>query len=85
MITKIVKWVTSDNREFNSETEALNHCKTITFCVGDRVRVNSKSGFNPGATGVVKYVEPNGLRIWVLRDGASSDVFFHSKELDLIK
>lgn len=54
-----------------------------TFKRGDRVQANLYAGFHKGAKGVVQYVEPSG-KIWVLRDGASSDVFYHSVELDLI-
>ena len=51
------------------------------FVRGDRVSVNSSSGFHQGARGVVEFVEPSG-KVWVLRDGASGPVFFYPKELD---
>ena len=52
-----------------------------TFVRGGRVVVNESSGFNRGARGVVEFVEPSG-KVWVLRDGASSPVYFHPSELD---
>lgn len=51
---------------------------------GDRVRVNDRSGFSKGSKGTVEFVEPV-ERIWVLRDGASSPVFFYDYELDLLE
>ena len=58
--------------------------KKTEFKIGDKVLANQKAGFNRGATGVVKYVEPSGQKIWVLRDGTSSDVFYFHYELDLV-
>lgn len=49
---------------------------------GHRVKV--VAGFNVGAHGVVEFVEPSGEKIWVLRDGASTPVFYHPKELQKI-
>jgi transcription antitermination factor NusG len=49
-----------------------------TFKVGSRIKVIS--GFNVGAKGTVSYIEPTG-RMWVLRDGAGSDVFYHPEEV----
>lgn len=49
---------------------------------GDRVRANQGAGFHRGARGVVDRVDPGGL-LWVIRDGASSPVFYHLHELDL--
>jgi len=46
--------------------------------VGSRVKV--VSGFNVGAKGTVSYIEPTG-RMWVRRDGSSSDVFYHPEEV----
>ena len=46
--------------------------------VGSRVKVVSK--FNVGARGTVNYIEPSG-KLWVRRDGASSDVFYHPEEV----
>lgn len=56
---------------------------TYVFKRGDRVQANQTAGFNKGAKGVVQYVEPCG-KIWVLRDGASGDIFYHAEELELI-
>lgn len=58
--------------------------KNNKFKIGDKVLANQKAGFNRGAVGVVKYVEPTGDKIWVLRDGASGDVFYFHYELDLV-
>jgi transcription antitermination factor NusG len=46
--------------------------------IGSRVKVIS--GFNVGAKGTVSYIEPNG-KLWVMRDGASKDVFYHADEV----
>ena len=46
--------------------------------IGSRVKVIS--GFNVGAKGTVSYIEPSG-KLWVRRDGANSDVFYHSEEV----
>ena len=50
--------------------------------VGSRIKVIS--GFNVGAKGTVNYIEPTG-RMWVRRDGASSDVFYHPEEVKLVE
>ena len=50
----------------------------VSIKVGSRIKVIS--GFNVSAKGTVKYIEPSG-RLWVLRDGASSDVFYHADEV----
>jgi len=49
---------------------------------GDRVKGNDQCGFNRYMHGVVTYVEPNREKVWVLRDGAGSDCFFYSYELE---
>ena len=49
--------------------------------VGGRIKVIS--GFNVGATGTVSYIEPTG-RMWVMRDGASTDVFYTPDEVERI-
>jgi hypothetical protein len=46
--------------------------------VGSRIEVIS--GFHVGARGTVNYIEPSG-RMWVRRDGASSDVFYNPEEV----
>ena len=48
--------------------------------IGSRIKV--LSGFNVGAKGTVNYIEPTG-RLWVRRDGASSDVFYLPEEVGL--
>lgn len=39
------------------------------------------AGFSVGARGVVEFVEPSGEKIWVLRDNASTAVFYRPEEL----
>lgn len=52
---------------------------------GDRVKGSKTCGFHASMTGVVTYVEENiSGRIWVRRDGASSDVYYMSHELEAI-
>ena len=49
---------------------------------GDRVKGSKTCGFNASMTGTVQYVEMANNHVWVLRDGASSDVFYMPHELD---
>ena len=51
---------------------------SVTIRVGSRVKI--VAGFNVGAKGTVNYIEPTG-RLWVRRDGASSDVFYMPEEV----
>lgn len=46
--------------------------------IGSRVKVIS--GFNIGSMATVNYIEPSG-KLWVRRDGAGSDVFYHPEEV----
>lgn len=46
--------------------------------VGDRIKV--LKGFNVGAQGEVKYIEPSG-KMWVRRDHSNSDVFYLPEEV----
>ena len=46
--------------------------------VGSRIKVVSR--FNVGARGTVTYIEPTG-KLWVRRDGASSDVSYYPTEV----
>ena len=46
--------------------------------VGSRIKVVSK--FNVGARATVNYIEPSG-KLWVRRDGASSDVSYYPTEV----
>jgi hypothetical protein len=46
--------------------------------VGSRIKVVSK--FNVGDRGTVNYIEPSG-KLWVRRDGASSDVSYYPEEV----
>jgi hypothetical protein len=60
----------------------MAHVKTLqSYHRGVRVKLKTmgRNGF-----GTIEFVEPNGERIWVLRDGASSPVFFHPYELDIV-
>ena len=52
--------------------------ESTSIKVGSRVKV--VSGFNVGAKGTVSYIEPTG-RMWVMRDGASTDVFYTPDEV----
>jgi transcription antitermination factor NusG len=50
----------------------------VSIKVGSRIKVIS--GFSVGAKGTVNYIDPSG-KMWVRRDGASSDVFYHPEEV----
>lgn len=54
----------------------------IPFARGDRVVANQTAGFHKGAHGTVEFVEPSGKKVWVLRDHASTPVYYHPDELD---
>lgn len=54
------------------------------FRPGQRVVALDHAGFHRGVRGVVVFQEPQGsrvTRVWVLRDGASSEVFYYDYEL----
>lgn len=51
------------------------------FSRGDRVVVKRTAGFHKGAHGVVEYTAPDG-RVWVLRDGADTAVYYDADELE---
>ncbi len=51
---------------------------------GARVRVLRDAGFHAGALGVIEFVEPAQDRVWVLRDHASSPVWFSAAELEVV-
>ncbi|AVH85268.1 hypothetical protein RsoM2USA_340 [Ralstonia phage RsoM2USA] len=72
--------------EYVADYEVLRPKKALKTNLkrGDRVLVNNKSGFSKGSRGTVEFVEPV-ERIWVLRDGSSSPVFFYDYELDLLE
>lgn len=55
---------------------------TYGYKRNDRVVVIK--GFNVGAKGNIEFVEPSGEKIWVLRDGASTPVFYRPDELQKI-
>ena len=57
--------------------------KHPTFRIGDRVQVK-KGSFSTGSIGEIKYIEPNGKLLWVLRDGASKDVHYTPEEVELV-
>jgi hypothetical protein len=51
---------------------------------GVRVEVTQSAGFNKGAKGVVKFVQPRGTqtsKVWIIRDGASPPVWYWPREL----
>lgn len=52
------------------------------FEEGERVVVKMNAGFHKGAHGVIKFVEPSGNRVWVIRDGASTPVWYSPMELE---
>lgn len=52
------------------------------FKRGDRVAVKYTAGFHKGAHGVIEFVEPTYTRIWVLRDGSSTPVYYSPDELE---
>jgi len=54
--------------------------KEPVFKEGMRVVAKNTAGFYAGAHGVIKSIE---LRIWVLRDGASSLVYYDTSELEM--
>ena len=54
--------------------------KEPVFKEGMRVVAKKTAGFHAGAHGVIKSIE---LRIWVLRDGASSLVYYDTSELEI--
>lgn len=56
------------------------YVEPVKYEVGDRIKASSECRFDRNFKGVVKYVEPNGT-LWVRRDGASSDVFYHPDEV----
>jgi len=62
--------------------EIKDDASTKKIKVGSRVKVIS--GFHVGIHGTVKYIEPAG-RLWVIRDGASSDVFYNVNEVVLLQ
>jgi hypothetical protein len=53
------------------------------FKIGTRVYANSSAGFHKGVEGVIEYVEPTG-NCWVLRDGATTAVYYKQHELDIL-
>lgn len=55
------------------------------FIAGLRVQVNQSSGFSRGSKGVIQFVEPDGERVWVLRDGSGNPMYFSPSELDVIE
>lgn len=53
--------------------------------IGDRVRATNKAGFHRGATGVIQFIEPSGEKVWVLRDGSTTPVWYAPQELEIIE
>jgi hypothetical protein len=52
---------------------------------GDRVQARPNTGFHRGAHGVVKRIEvknDTAPRVWVLRDGATNEVWYWPDELE---
>ena len=67
-----------------SEWYDADEVSHYTFRIGDRVQARPDAGFHKGATGEVKFVEPNGKKVWVLRDTSRTPVYYHHDELELI-
>lgn len=59
----------------------VNPSSPKKFAAGARIRVRDTAGFNRGARGTVSYHAPDD-RVWVRRDGAGSDCYFHPYELE---
>lgn len=53
----------------------------VHFEPGQRVEVRPHAGFSCSSRGEVRYHAPDG-KVWVRRDGASSDVYFYPHELE---
>jgi len=70
--------VTGGRNVFSERLKEYFDLKDDPIKVGDRVKVIF--GFSVGSHGIVNYVEPSG-RMWVRRDGASSDTCYIPGEL----
>lgn len=53
-----------------------------TFKQGDRVRATQNAGFHRGAIGTIEFAEPNGHKVWVLRDGSGGPCWYYADELE---
>lgn len=85
VVDRGIKVIEEDKRlEYLAKYKAEKEEMKAKFKPGVRVQANQSAGFNRGACGTVEYLEPNHLRVWVLRDGAESACFYFPKELDLI-
>jgi transcription antitermination factor NusG len=69
-----------DTLPWGGVEDVLKHfgVESTSIKVGSRVKV--VSGFNVGVKGTVSYIEPTG-KMWVMRDDASTDVFYHPEEV----
>ena len=67
-----------NNQLVDSEIKDHFGVEETSIKIGSRIKVIS--GFNVGAKGTVSYIEPSG-KLWVRRDRASSDVFYHPEEV----
>lgn len=94
LIRRLVLWAVNDDLRqmqeiatHNAVARAVNQCEPkvvpppVVFKQGDRVKGSPTCGFNQGFRGEVKYIEPNG-KLWIRRDGASSDVYYHPHEVE---
>ena len=71
--------------EFGFQTAIGAVIGTAAIVKGARVRAKQNAGFHKGAVGTVEFVEPAGGKVWVMRDGASSPVYYHEDELEIIQ
>lgn len=61
--------------------DQMDPYEPVHFEPGQRVEVRPHAGFSRGSRGEVRYHAPDG-KVWVRRDGALSDVYFYTHELE---
>lgn len=81
--TRLLKTVAALAHE-NAELQKQMPKEPRKIQTGDRVQATMNAGFHKGAKGTVRFVEPSYEKVWVLRDGASSPVFYHPDELVIL-
>jgi len=95
LIRRIVLWAIADDLRAERELATQNAVAqgvlifkpkhepppAPVYIPGDRVKASDKCRFHRGFKGVVSYVEPSG-RLWVRRDGTSSDCFYDPEEVE---
>ena len=84
--SKVAKWYrpweSVVEREYGDWVD-VPFVELFTFHKGDRVRANQHASFHRGMTGTIEFIESD-RRIWVMRDGATSAVYYDAVELDKI-